>query len=127
MPPDNPTTTPSAPADATVSAINDAARRAADRAYPRWLYAGFLLVGLVPDRIAQGSARDLARRGRKGVRAMKHLRVANGSALAVPVARRSVSDICLVDYSHCPVGDTCWLMDFDTGCDTSDSCIIDLQ
>jgi hypothetical protein len=61
------------------------------------------------------------------VRRLRHLRVANGPAGGVPVARRAVSDVCLVDYSHCPVGDTCWLMDFDNGCDSSDTCIIDLQ
>lgn len=61
------------------------------------------------------------------MREVKHLRAANGSALAVPVVGKAVSDVCLVDYSHCPVGDTCWLIDFDTGCDSSDSCIIDLQ
>jgi membrane protease YdiL (CAAX protease family) len=37
----------------------DAGRRAADRAVTRWLFAAFLLAGLVPDRLAQGAVHDL--------------------------------------------------------------------
>ena len=58
---------------------------------------------------------------------MRHLRVANGSVRSVPTARRESSEICLVDYSHCPNADVCWLLDFNGGCDTSDNCIIDTQ
>lgn len=58
---------------------------------------------------------------------MKHLKAANGRPAAGPVARREASDICLVDYSHCPNADVCWLFDLDNGCDTADNCIIDLQ
>jgi hypothetical protein len=58
---------------------------------------------------------------------MKHLKVAGGLALSVPAARREASDICLVDYSQCPTADLCWMFDFDNGCVTADSCIIDTQ
>ena len=58
---------------------------------------------------------------------MKHLKVANGFGRSVPGARREASDICLVDYSHCPNADVCWIFDFDNGCTTADSCIIDTQ
>ncbi len=58
---------------------------------------------------------------------MKHLKVANGFGRSVPGARREASDICLVDYSHCPNADVCWIFDFDNGCTTVDSCIIDTQ
>jgi membrane protease YdiL (CAAX protease family) len=37
----------------------DAARRAADRAVTRWLFAAFIVLGLAPDRLAQGAVRDL--------------------------------------------------------------------
>ena len=53
------------------------------------------------------------------------MKVAGGLARSVPVARREASDICLVDYSHCPNADLCWLLDFDNGCVTADSCIVD--
>jgi len=56
---------------------------------------------------------------------MKHLKIAGGQVRSVPVARREASDICLVDYSQCPNADVCWLFDFDGGCVTADSCIID--
>ncbi len=56
---------------------------------------------------------------------MRHLRVANGAVRSVPVAKREASEICLVDYAHCPNADLCWLFDLDDGCVTADSCIID--
>ncbi len=58
---------------------------------------------------------------------MKHLKVANGFGRSVPGARREASDICLVDYSHCPNADVCWIFDFNGGCPTADSCVIDVQ
>ena len=58
---------------------------------------------------------------------MRHLKVANGTGLVVPAAAREASEICLVDYSHCPNADVCWVLDFNGNCDTSDSCIIDTQ
>lgn len=61
------------------------------------------------------------------VRAMKHFRVANGFGPVSPGSRREASEICLVDYSHCPNADLCWLFDLDNGCVTADSCIVDLQ
>lgn len=56
---------------------------------------------------------------------MKHLRIANTPVGSVPTARREASEICFVDYSHCPNADLCWLADFDSGCVTADSCIVD--
>lgn len=58
---------------------------------------------------------------------MKHLRLANGSATGLAGARRdsSVSEICLVDYSHCPQSDLCWLIDAGCGCQERDNCIVD--
>lgn len=56
---------------------------------------------------------------------VKHLKVAGVLTRSVPAARREASDICLVDYSQCPNADLCWLLDFDNGCVTADSCIVD--
>jgi hypothetical protein len=58
---------------------------------------------------------------------MRHLRAANGVHQPVPAAEREASEICLVDYSHCPNADLCWIADFDNGCVTADSCIVDTQ
>ena len=58
---------------------------------------------------------------------MKHLKVANGFGRSVPAARKEASDMCLIDYSQCPNADVCWIADFNGGCDTSDSCVIDVQ
>jgi hypothetical protein len=58
---------------------------------------------------------------------MRHLRVVNGTTLTVPLENKETSDICLVDYSHCPARDLCWVVDADNGCVTSDGCIFDLS
>jgi hypothetical protein len=58
---------------------------------------------------------------------MRHLKVANGIRPGVPAAEREASEICLVDYAHCPNADLCWIADLDGGCVTADSCIIDTQ
>ena len=57
---------------------------------------------------------------------MRHLRLAGGAnVVGSPVHRGESSDICLIDYAHCPHGDTCWIVDFSSGCESSDSCFID--
>lgn len=57
---------------------------------------------------------------------MRHVKLANGSAVGFPAAeRQSDSEICFVDYSHCPESDLCWLMDLGAGCSSKDNCIID--
>jgi hypothetical protein len=56
---------------------------------------------------------------------MKHLKVAGCARLVVPAAEREASDLCLVDYSHCPNADLCWIADFDGGCNSVDNCIFD--
>ena len=58
---------------------------------------------------------------------MKHLRMANGSRLHVPTAKKESSDMCLLDYSHCEQSDICWILDTDTGCSSSDNCIVDIS
>ncbi len=58
---------------------------------------------------------------------MKALRLMNGSARVTPVQRKDTreSEICLIDYAHCPSHDICWLVDIGSGCDSQDSCFID--
>jgi hypothetical protein len=58
---------------------------------------------------------------------MKHLRLVNTARVVLPVAGKEASDICLVDYSHCPVRDLCWVIDAEGGCVTADGCIFDLS
>ncbi|MBN2565381.1 MAG: hypothetical protein JXB46_06690 [Candidatus Eisenbacteria bacterium] len=58
---------------------------------------------------------------------MKHLRVVNGTCLVVPAQRKEASEMCLVDYSHCPVRDLCWIADFEGGCPSADSCVVDVS
>jgi hypothetical protein len=52
--------------------------------------------------------------------------------LATPLARTAASntepapsEICLVDYSHCSLRDTCWIIDFGANCEGHDGCLID--
>jgi hypothetical protein len=55
-----------------------------------------------------------------------HLRLANGrSGIGRAAAKSSETEYCLIDYTHCPVQDTCWLLDLGSGCATYDGCIID--
>jgi len=56
---------------------------------------------------------------------MRHLRLANMGRLNV-VSRKNESEVCLLDYSSCRESDVCWLADMDNGCDTNDSCLIDI-
>jgi hypothetical protein len=62
---------------------------------------------------------------REEVTAVNHLRVVNGGSLVVPSEGKEASDICLVDYSHCPTRDLCWVVDIDNGCVSADSCVVD--
>lgn len=57
---------------------------------------------------------------------MGHLRLA--SRLARPVARAGeapASDVCLIDYAHCSMRDTCWIVDLGSNCEGHDGCLID--
>jgi hypothetical protein len=56
---------------------------------------------------------------------VKHLTAVNGTTLLIPAARKESSEICFVDYSHCPEHDLCWLIDVNGSCTSTDNCIID--
>jgi len=57
---------------------------------------------------------------------MRHLTEMNRPALLAGAGKEK-TDVCLVDYSKCPVSDVCWLLDTDSGCDTRDNCIFDIS
>ena len=58
---------------------------------------------------------------------MRHLRLANAAvAAALGSARKSDrAEVCLVDYASCPASDVCWVIDFASGCEQSDNCLVD--
>jgi hypothetical protein len=57
---------------------------------------------------------------------MRHLTLANRwQPIRRPAGKSPDSDMCLVDYAHCPTSDVCWLIDVGSGCDAHDGCIID--
>jgi len=61
------------------------------------------------------------------VKELKTVRMINGVGRLVPVARKDTqeSEICLIDYAHCPQHDLCWIADFGSGCDSKDNCFVD--
>lgn len=65
--------------------------------------------------------------GRGEVVSVKAMRLVNGAPGFVPFEGKDTTDseICLIDYAHCPTRDLCWIIDFGSGCDTQDNCIID--
>lgn len=58
---------------------------------------------------------------------MKHMRAVNSLRPSGPTAGKTISDMCLIDYSSCSTSDVCWLLDMDNGFDTKDNCIVDVQ
>lgn len=67
------------------------------------------------------------RERRKEVMSLRHVRLANAVCSRTPGSARKGehAELCLVDYASCPVSDVCWIVDFDSGCDQRDNCLID--
>jgi hypothetical protein len=57
---------------------------------------------------------------------VRHLRLASsGFGVGRAAAKSPETEYCLIDYTHCPVQDTCWLLDLGSGCESRDMCIVD--
>ena len=56
---------------------------------------------------------------------LRHLRLANATAAVGSARKGDRAEVCLVDYASCPVSDVCWVIDFGSGCDQRDNCLVD--